>query len=311
MDKTHGPQEPQVWVIGGGKGGTGKTFIASSIGIYLSRVRRKNVILVDGDLGGANLHSLVGVKRPEKSLSRFFEEKVPLEELLLETETPNLSLVAGDVQTLSSDAIRYSQKQKLFRHIRKLNAGYVIIDGGGGSHYTILDAFLFADKGVAVLTPDTLAMENLYQFMKNLIFRKIRMSLRASGFKGMAPEVWARKEAREIASIRELLDFFIGLPETGPVIREAFSGFRVHLILNKVRSMEDVSLGVSVKSTFRKHLGIETFYAGFLEYDDAIRKSMREQKPYLLHHEDGRVASEIELLTENLLRENEINLWEE
>ena len=44
----------QIWSIGGGKGGIGKSLLAASIGWQLARMGRK-VVLVDADLGGANL----------------------------------------------------------------------------------------------------------------------------------------------------------------------------------------------------------------------------------------------------------------
>jgi MinD-like ATPase involved in chromosome partitioning or flagellar assembly len=56
---------------------------------------------------------------------------------------------------------------------------------------------------------------------------------------------------------------------------------------------------------------MDTHYVGFLEFDDSIWKSTRQQKPFLMHHAESRFATEIELFTENLLRGNEINLWED
>jgi len=311
MAKQSSTRKPQVWVVGGGKGGTGKTFVTSSLGIYLSEKRRKDVVLLDADLGGANLHSVFGIKHPEKSLNDFFEFKTPLEELRIETGIQNLSLVAGDIHSLSADNISFSQKKKLFRHISELNSRYVLLDVGGGSHYNIIDTFLFADKGIAVMTPDILAVENMYQFMKNVIYRKLRMTLRFYGFKGLAQDTWTKRELYKISNIRELLDFFKHFPETRDIVHEAFSQFTIYLILNKVRSMQDIHLGASIKSTFQKYLGMDTQYVGFLEYDDSIRKSTRQQKPFLVHHSESRFATEIELFTENLLRGKELNLWEE
>ncbi len=311
MAKQPQTKKPKVWVVGGGKGGTGKTFVASSLGIYLAERRRKDVVLLDADLGGANLHSVFGLKQPKKSLNDFFELKVPLEELRIETGIKNLSLVAGDIHSLSADNIRFTQKKKLFRHITQLNANYVLLDVGGGSHYNIIDTFLFADKGIAVITPDILAVENMYQFMKNVIYRKLRMTLRFYGFKGLAQDTWAKRGMYKISNIRELLDFFKHFPETKDIVHEAFSEFKIYLILNKVRSMQDIHLGASIKSTFQKYLGMDTQYVGFLEYDDSIWKSTRQQKPFLVHHTESRFATEIELFTENLLRGNEVNLWEE
>ena len=311
MAKQSQPQKPKEWVIGGGKGGTGKTFVTSSLGIYLSERRRKDVVLLDADFGGANLHSVFGLKHPEKSLNDFFEFKVPLEELRIETGIKNLFLVAGDIHSLSADNIQFTQKKKLYKNIHHLNARFILLDVGGGSHYNILDTFLFADKGIAVMTPDILAVENMYQFMKNVIYRKLRMTLRLHGFKGLAQNTWKKREMYKISNIRELLDFFKHFPETRDIVHDAFDEFKIYLILNKVRSMHDIHLGASIKSTFQKYLGMDTQYVGFLEYDDSIRKSTRLQKPFLVHHADSRFATEIELFTENLLRGNEINLWEE
>ena len=50
----------QVWALGGGKGGIGKSLIASSLAITLARLGSK-VVAVDLDLGGANLHTTLGV----------------------------------------------------------------------------------------------------------------------------------------------------------------------------------------------------------------------------------------------------------
>lgn len=310
MAKQSQIKPPKVWVVGGGKGGTGKTFVASSLGIYLSERRRKNVVMLDADLGGANLHSVFGITQPKKSISDFFEFKLPLEELRIETGIKNLSLVAGDIHSLSSDNIKFAQKKKLLRNIGQLNARYVLLDVGGGSHYNIIDTFLFADKGIAVMTPDILAVENQYQFMKNVIFRKLRMTLRFYGFKGLADETWKRREVNKVSNVRELLDFFKHFPQTRDIIYNAFSEFKIHLILNKVTSMHDIYLGASIKSTFQKFLGIDTHYVGFLEYDDSIMNSTRQQKPFLVHHAESRFATEIELFAENLLREKEVNLWE-
>src|SRR4051812_16741810 len=49
----------QVWAVGGGKGGVGKSLIASSVALSLSR-SGSHVVAMDLDLGGANLHTTLG-----------------------------------------------------------------------------------------------------------------------------------------------------------------------------------------------------------------------------------------------------------
>lgn len=52
-----------IWAIAGGKGGTGKSVITANLGIVLSSLGKK-VILIDGDLGGANLHICLNIRHP-------------------------------------------------------------------------------------------------------------------------------------------------------------------------------------------------------------------------------------------------------
>ena len=61
---------PEVWAVGGGKGGTGKSLVAASLGIHLAQMGRR-VILVDGDLGAPNLHRVLSEAAPaERCVAR-------------------------------------------------------------------------------------------------------------------------------------------------------------------------------------------------------------------------------------------------
>ena len=53
---------PHIWPIGGGKGGTGKSFLTSNMGILLARQGFKT-LLIDADLGAPNLHTIVGLSQ--------------------------------------------------------------------------------------------------------------------------------------------------------------------------------------------------------------------------------------------------------
>jgi flagellar biosynthesis protein FlhG len=125
---------PEIWAVGGGKGGTGKSFFSSSIALCLAETG-KRVIVVDADLGGANIHSFLGLKRPRVTLSDFFEKKVPLSDLQVSTGFEDLALISGDLQSIESDSIKYTQKLKLFRHMRNLEADYVIMCGNHPGRY--------------------------------------------------------------------------------------------------------------------------------------------------------------------------------
>ena len=60
----------KLWSIGGGKGGIGKSLVTLGLGVSLAR-QGKQVILIDLDLGAANLHTLMGVRHPMSAWSTF------------------------------------------------------------------------------------------------------------------------------------------------------------------------------------------------------------------------------------------------
>ena len=44
-------QQAKLWAVGGGKGGVGKSFLTTNIGVLLAK-EGKRVVLMDLDLGG-------------------------------------------------------------------------------------------------------------------------------------------------------------------------------------------------------------------------------------------------------------------
>jgi len=56
-------RKKEIWAIGGGKGGIGKSLITGNIGITLARMK-KRVLLVDADLGGGQPPHDPGDRRP-------------------------------------------------------------------------------------------------------------------------------------------------------------------------------------------------------------------------------------------------------
>ena len=65
----------KIWAIGGGKGGVGKSYVAGNLGILLAQ-KGNNVVLADLDLGGANLHTWLGVRNPIKGITEFIERDI-------------------------------------------------------------------------------------------------------------------------------------------------------------------------------------------------------------------------------------------
>lgn len=308
MAQTTKVREGEIWAVGGGKGGTGKTFITSSVGTYLAK-KGKNVVLVDMDIGGANLHSFFGISRPQKSLTSFFEKGASLSDLVVKTDFDNIALITGDIHSIASDKITFSQKLKLFRQIMKLNAQNVVIDLSAGSHNNTLDTFLIADRMIVVLVPEVIAIENVYHFIKNSLFRKVKKTLKEYGFKEIAQHIWDHRQNYGINNLKELIDYLKdSFSYIGTILDHELASFKIHLVLNMVRNNNDILLGASIKSVMMKYLGVPIQYSGYIEYNDAVWKSVREGRPFMLNYQATGCAKQIEIFVDNMIKGKDVSL---
>jgi flagellar biosynthesis protein FlhG len=301
-------KEGEIWAVGGGKGGTGKTFFTSSAGTQLAKKGRR-VVVVDMDIGGANLHSFFGISRPQKSLTSFFESGTRLIDLAVETELPNMSLITGDIHSIASDNIKFGQKLRLFRQIMKLNVQNVVIDLGAGSHANTLDTFLIADKMIVVLVPEVIAIENMYHFVKNTLFRKVKSTLKDYGFREIVQHIWDRRQSYGIKNLKELIDYLkASFSYIGTILDSELAHFKIHLVVNMARNNQDILLGTSIKSVLTKFLGLPVLYSGYVEYNDVIWKSVRERKPFMLNYTATGCAKQVETIVDNIMHGREVNV---
>jgi flagellar biosynthesis protein FlhG len=295
------PEQGKIWAVGGGKGGTGKSFITSSIGTQLALKGRKTV-LIDADLGGANLHTFFGLLRPRHSLTDFFENKVPLNDIVVHTGVANLGLITGSISSLDSESINHAQKQKLFRHIRSLDADNILIDLGSGTHVNTLDTFLLADRMIVVTSPEITALENMYHFIKSVYFRKLKFIFKTYDLGGTIQETWKNRAAHNIRNLKELITY---LRQSSDHIRDIFdkemSGFAVHIILNQVRNSKDIQVGENLKGICRNFLGLPVLFAGCSRHDDSIQRNINNREPFMIFNRVSPVVTDIRTLTDKII----------
>jgi flagellar biosynthesis protein FlhG len=270
--------------------------------------RGRKVVLLDADLGGANIHSFLGIKRPRRSLTDFFDRKVPLEDLVVDSGVEGLSLVIGDLGSLSPD-IKYTQKLKFLRHIKKLKADNVIIDLGGGSNQNTLDLFLFADRMIIIVVPELPSLENMYHFIKNAFFRKMGAALAEHDMKDKFFDIWKNRDSHGIVN---LVDLVRHMKEVWPGLSDVFDSvideFKLDLVVNQIRSSSEMSIGSSVKSVFKNYLGFEARYAGYVEYEDSVRQCTGKGKPFVLSFPMSHCTNQIKRLEENLRHKKQVQV---
>lgn len=293
-------KQSKIWAIGGGKGGTGKSFITSSMGTSLA-LKGKKTILLDADLGGANLHNFFGMLRPRCSLTDFFEKKVPLKDIIVHTGVANLELITGSIGSLDSESINYAQKQKMFRHIRGLDADNILIDLGAGTHINTLDTFLLADKMVVVTVPEITAIENMYQFIKSVYYRKLKAIFKAYNLNNLVQDTWKNRAAHSIRNLKDLINHIKAESmEICGIFEREMAGFNVHIVLNEVRASKDILIGENIERVCLNLLGLKVVYSGYASQDEAVQKNINNQEPFMLFNRLSPVVAEVKQLTDNI-----------
>lgn len=280
-----------IWTIGGGKGGSGKSFITTNMGICLSKLGAR-VILIDADLGGANLHTFLGILPSVPTLSDFIKQRVShLKDVLIHTGIPNLQLLTGAQDLLNAADAKSAHKRKLLRSIKSLESDYILIDLGGGNSLSVLDFFLMSDGGILVVTPEPTSIENTYRFLKSAFYRRWRQAVSSYSVKSLIDEAMDRKNEAGIRNPFELLREVRRINDVDArKIIEAADTFHPNLILNQVRTKKDIEIGFSIRSACQKYFGIHLHYLGYIVYDQDVGNSIRKKRPLVLENSRSKAA---------------------
>ena len=122
-----------ICAIGGGKGGVGKSLVAVNTACALA-LDGYEVILVDADLAGANVHTLFGIKQPPVTLNEFVRRTIgKIDDLLVPTALRNLRLVCGATDFIDLANPGHARKQRIIRAIGNMAADFILVDIGAGA----------------------------------------------------------------------------------------------------------------------------------------------------------------------------------
>jgi flagellar biosynthesis protein FlhG len=286
----------RILAIGGGKGGVGKSLIAANLAIYLAQLG-KRVVLIDADLGGANLHTFVGVERPKVTLGDFFDKRVQrIEDCVVETSVSGLGLISGEGDPLWAANPKPATKNRLIAQVRELDVDFLICDLPPGSGFIALDFFLVAHIGLLVVVPEPTSVENTFRFMKSAFLRRLRdvRGLDALGTdRSVEGGIPSPLDVYEAAQAKD--------PSLGARVLEEIHKFRPRLVVNQTRTRGDLDLGPQLRSAGRRRLGLAVDYLGHLEADDAVWLAVRKRRPLIVEHPESKVAKNIERIARKLL----------
>ena len=160
------PHEEAISIaIASGKGGTGKSFLATSLAVLLHQASRRTV-LVDCDFGLACDHLLLGVK-PTLTLQQLLAGQCTLEQVLLKSPCgPRLLPGASGVRRMANptDKDLLAFARELGTLARREDA--LLLDLGAGIAPATVLTMLGADWIVLVTQPEIAALVDAYAVVK-------------------------------------------------------------------------------------------------------------------------------------------------
>jgi flagellar biosynthesis protein FlhG len=295
-------RRPQVWAVGGGKGGTGKSLVAASLGIHLAQMGRR-VILVDGDLGAPNLHTVLGLDPPALALSDFVKRRFEsIEAVVLETGVPRLSLVSGARNSLDIESLKHFQKTRLLRVLMTLPVDIVLLDLGAGTSLNVLDLFSLADRGLLVILPEPTSVENCYRFLKAAFLRRLHHLGRTLGYQSIIDLVMLHRDQADVGRPSEILEEIARIDSSAAqALASHVETFVPDLVMNQVRSHEDETLGESMEWVCERFIRIPVRFAGAIPYDPTLVQCVKGRKKYLAEYPRSRTAEMLRGVAESVL----------
>ena len=155
----------RIITITSGKGGVGKTNVSVNMALAYARLGKK-VVVMDADLGLANVNIMLNMVAPRFTLFDMIRKKKTMKEIIVETDY-GISIVAG-VSGFSKIANLTDQERHNF--IDELNtlsfADIIIIDTSAGVSSNVLDFIAAADDAVIITTPEPTAITDAYGIIK-------------------------------------------------------------------------------------------------------------------------------------------------
>ena len=231
----------------------------------------KKVILIDGDLGMANVNVLLNVV-PQYNLMHVINKKKTMKEIILDTEF-GIKFIAGangfsKIANLSVEELEYFAKQ--FSTLG--NADIIIIDTGAGIANNVLQFVAAADEVYVVTTPEPTAITDAYGIIKiittEIVDRPVNLKLLVN--RVHSADEGKRISERIITTVGQFLGYkidYIGFVYEDSAVQASVIRQKPFMIVNptsKPSTCIKHIVGRSEKSEPLENEGVSNFLKKFL-----------------------------------------------
>ena len=292
----------EIYPIGGGKGGVGKSFIAASLGALIAK-QGHNVVVIDLDLGASNLHTLLGMKSPKRGLNRYLDKTVRgLEGEAVPTIIPNLFFISSQHCSMEIANLLHAHKLKIISAIQKLPFDYILLDLGTGTNFNTLDFFLTSKEGFLIGTPEPTSIENFFRFINAVYFRILKQTLKRTEFHSAVKDTVTERSS-ETTGTHDILKIVSKYhPDKVTHLKNKLSEFKFKLILNQFRKNMDSTLGNKIETVCNRHFHSNFQFVGTIRYDGQIHDAVFSKTLYVQKYPHTQSSSDLKKVAEKITR---------
>ncbi|MCL2480079.1 MAG: P-loop NTPase [Spirochaetaceae bacterium] len=293
----------QVIPIASGKGGVGKTLVSANLALALGQAGKK-VVLADMDLGGSNLHVVLGMTGVRGGIGSFLNTPgASFNSIIYDTDYKNVQFIPGDSDMPGMANLKTLQKRKLLKNLFSLNSDYLIMDLGAGTNYNTIDFFLAAGQGIIVTTPALTATLNAYIFIKQSIFRIMDTSFRR---KTIARSHVDKLREDSTAIQKMYIPKFLEVikkedPESYTIFMEKIKNFSPLLIMNMVEDPRQATLAGKLRKSCRQYLGFDLEHLGVIYRDELQAISLNSRLPIVMYKPKSVLSQAVYRIADKLM----------
>jgi flagellar biosynthesis protein FlhG len=299
-------ENKRVISVGGGKGGVGKSCFAANLGVRLAQ-RGKRILLVDADLGGANLHTMIGIRYPDRTLDDYISgRRSTLESTILESPYPRLRLLSSASDVLALSAPNYRERQKLLKGISQLDTDVIIFDIAAGSHTRAIDFFALAPIGVIIIEPVPTSLENAFTFMKNLLLRVLlRLYWQDKATRTYIESVSDPRNQEKYLQLNDLIQRLRAEdPEKILKFNELLdpANFRLFAVVNALKNPSQIPVGDNFVKIIKRYLTLNMTVLCTLPYEHTMDDAIGQRTPFAVRFPESGYSRGIDAAIDMLIR---------
>ncbi len=159
--------QARVVAVTSGKGGVGKTNFCTNLALTLA-ARGQRVIIVDADLGLANVHVVLGVA-PRFHLEHVMRGEKTLQEVLY-TGPSGVGIIGGGSGLADMANLDEARRSRFIAGLSELDsmADVILLDTGAGLSHNVLAFLCAVEEVIVITTPEPTAITDAYATIKVL-----------------------------------------------------------------------------------------------------------------------------------------------